>query len=299
MMMMLFLVLAILFIIIIRKTGEQFVSSDVGNVGNKLTEYVQEMGRAWSTGVDFVYESGNGKYFYENLPKRVEKPKDLTITLPKNYKEWIIDTEEKRKFYEDLKPYVHKILDEALKKTGVEVNQILPVIHFRCSDAPFSCITGQPTDMCTDYHFQKYDFYKKALGDYKEVEILTCNRHNSNERMQKACEEYSRHLKEELGVTVYLKMCEGDALEDFAKMFYAPLVISMGSSMSFMAGYFGKGEFVTGGHVFEKEDGTIESTCKICKYGPETNLLHKDSGGDYYDVETVHEKLKLFSEYEL
>ncbi len=277
--------------------GETF-ESDVGNIGNTLTDYIQELGAAWARGETFEWgDRFEGRFFYENLPTRLEKPPGKEFTLPKGYRDWIIDTDEKKKFYEDLKPYVHDILDQALKKTK-DVNTAhgkAPVIHFRCSDAPFSCSTGKGTDHCFDYHFQKYEFYKKALTGQKEAEILTCNKHNSNDDMKKACIEYSQLLKQELestGITVQLRMCEGDALEDFAKMFYAPLVVSIGSSMSFMAGFYGHGKFVTSGHIVENEDGTVENTCRICEYGQDMNLLHRDSGKNYYDVQSVHQKLK-------
>ncbi len=267
-------------------TGEK----DVGNIGNILNWYFYDMGRSWANNKTFDYgDKFKDRFFYENFPTVIEKPtdRDFPDFDAKGKTEWRVDTDEKKNFWDALKPYGNRYIDEALTKANMKVDQKLPVIHFRCSDFPFWC---SPTGFCYDYHFQKYEFFRKALGDYKEVDIITCNRHGSDDRMKTTCEEYVNLLKNELNIKVNLKLCEGDALEDFARMFYAPLIISTGSSMSFIAGFFGNGKFITSGHVEEEKDGTT-TTCKICEYGNEYNLLHKNVK-DYYNVQDVHEKLK-------
>jgi fructose-specific component phosphotransferase system IIB-like protein len=74
----------------------------------------------------------------------------------------------------------------------------------------------------------------------------------------------------------------GSNIEDFAKLFYAPLVISNGSSFAFMSGFFGKGVFVSTAHQSEMNPDVICENCKEWAI-PNYNILHKDVE-DYYDT---------------
>lgn len=255
----------------------------VNSIGNILCSYFYKMGNSWSKGETFVWDEQFKNEFYKNLPTKLDPPKDVKIPAYKNNRTsfenlsaWICDSEEAVNFWKSMKPFVHKIIGEALEKSGLRVNQTKPVIHFRCSDVPF-----RKSD---DYHFQKYKFFKDAVGSDNEVEIITCHTHLSEVKNQKACSKYVELLIKELSPTKATVQCR-HYFEDFAVMFYAPKVISTGSSMSFMAGFFGHGEFITAGHFTEGS----ENTCKICKYSG-VDVLHSDVS-DYYDIDSVHKKL--------
>ncbi len=268
------------------KEGE--IKDSKKNIGNILSVYFYNMGNAWSSGNDFSDIDEYVNDFYKLLPKNVKKPDNLNI--PKFNIEphwsWVTDTEEGKLFWEAMKPHVNSIIDKCLKDYGVQPEQKNPIIHFRCSDIPFI------NHGSALYYFQKYDFFKKSLEGYSEVDIVTCNKHESTGiENQKLCEEYTKLLSDEMtsiGIKVNIFECR-DIIEDFARMFYAPLVISPGSSMSFMAGYFGNGNFVTSGHL---RDETSPNECKICKYNKSCNLFGSEINGDYTNISLVHEHLK-------
>lgn len=260
----------------------------VNAIGNILSKYFYEMGLAWHKKEDYKCAWINDfvNDFYKALPSQVPYPTGLEVpeynshTGWEGVSAWTVDSEEGKLFWETMRPYVHKIIDEALIKSDLKIDQKVPVIHFRCSDVPFNRIGS--------YHLVKYQFYKDGLKGYKEVDLLSCHSHLSNEKNSNACKEYVRLLSEELSPMKVNVKC-GHYFEDFASMFYAPLVLSTGSSMSFMAGFFGHGKFLTAGHMFDGEKDNSPS-CTICSHPPSINLLHKEVE-DYYDIPSVHKLL--------
>lgn len=169
-------------------------------------------------------------------------------------------------------------------------NVLYPVIHFRCADTPF---IRHPR-----YHFQKYEFYKTALNkikndkniSYDKVILLSCTSHNSNDKNKTCCNTYSNSLSSYLKYINYNSIIECKTyVEDFATLFYAPAVISIGSSYSFMSGFFGNGIFISGGHLEEIDD---THKCTSCDDWLLTNydIKHKNID-DYYDTYNVIAKL--------
>lgn len=276
---------------------ERFIMKEETNglgkaIGNMLSDYFYKMGCAWSKNETFVwkeYDEYNND-FYKKLPRsispRVVVPEYKSHTGWEGQSAWTIDTNEGKLFWDTMKPHIHTIIDKALKESGLHIQQNIPILHFRCSDAPFNKLGS--------YHFAKYKFYKDALEGYKEVDIFSCNTHaavgTSDEKNQIACDKYVNYLIKELEAKdIKVNLNCGNYFEDFAKMFYAPLVISPGSSMSFMAGYFGHGELITSGHVFDEFAGGPD--CKICSHPRNIDLMHSEVE-DYYDTEKVHNQLK-------
>lgn len=264
----------------------------VNAIGNILTSYFYLMGKAWSKGERFKSDWIHGfvNDFYKNLPREIDPPIDSKIPDFDNsarggfetVSAWVVDSDQAKAFWDAMKPHIHKILDDALKKSNLVIDQKIPVLHFRCSDGPFNRLGG--------YHLAKYRFYKDSLKGQKEVDVLACHEHNSTDKNKVACKQYVDYLKKELeneGIKVNIKC--GHYFEDFSRMFYAPLVISHGSSMSFAAGYFGRGTLVTSGHVYDEYANTPD--CKICSHPRDVNLMHSEVK-DYHDVDTVHEQLK-------
>lgn len=268
------------------KNKKIFLKETENNIGNIICKYFYLMGRSWYNRETFVWKEFKENFnndFYKNLPDKVDPPANIDLPdfdynkiFPNHDIEstWCCNEPIVLEFWTKMKPYIHKILDDTLKKSDLYTYQKNPIIHFRCSDVPFN--------KHFHYHFQKYSFFKNALKNENEVDILSCNDHLSNENNKKACGEYIKLLSKELNdIKVNLK-CR-HYFEDFAAMFYAPKVISTGSSMSFFAGFFGKGDFITGGHFVEGFE--TEENKKI-------NILHSEVS-DYHNINEVHEKLKL------
>lgn len=255
--------LIVLVLILMRPRRDNF--RDKGsNIGNILCIYFYDMGCHWRDGKKFMLNSIDDRDFYKNFPVEVDIPADLpTLPVlkgnPDPFDVWHLESDEAREFWSKMKPYIHKILEETLVKSGLQIEQKNPVIHFRCADIPFN--------KHSDYQLLKYDFYKQAIAGQSEVDIIYCNKHQTSELEQKACDEYAEYLKNELAPIKANIVC-GSINEDFARMFYAPMCISSGSSMSFMAGYFGKGTFVR----WDK-----------------TQSVDHDLVDDYYDTKYVHE----------
>jgi len=202
---------------------------------------------------------------------------------------WFIYDDKVMNFWICLKELIHNILDDALRRSNLYQEVKDPVIHFRCADTPFV--------KNVQYHFVKYEFYKNALekiykkypNKEKKVIVLSCNTHRSNEKMKNSCIKYTDFLNDYLKKNKYNPDVKcGSNIMDFATMFYAPGVISIGSSYSFFAGFFGNGMFITTEHVEEKFE---KRGCTICNDWMLTGKIkHKDIP-DYYDYETVNKML--------
>ena len=216
------------------------------------------------------------------------------ITLPETM--WFMYTNLYYKFWLCMKEIVYTILDNAFIKSNLKKTVDTPVIHFRCSDTPF---IRHP-----QYHFQKYEFYKEVLdkissklgihkkymnnkqNNKKKIKVLACSFHRSDDAIKKSCAIYTNSLCDYLKSINYEPIIECNKnSEDFATLFYAPAVISIGSSFSFMSGFFGKGLFYSGGHREEKDK---TPGCTLCSKWLITNYELKHSMvDDYHDTEKV------------
>jgi hypothetical protein len=200
---------------------------------------------------------------------------------------WFMSNEKNILFWDSMKPIVQKIFDDMFTKSGINIPGKYPIVHFRCADVPFG---KHP-----QYHLVKYEFYKKALEmvknktgiDYKKIILLSCNTHLSGNDNQVKCGEYIQSMVDyfnSIGYEVEVQ-CNSN-IDDFAKLYYAPAVISNVSSFSFMTGYFGKGVFVCSQHNDERN--TSDEMCNICDdwmikgYQIKHKLVD-----DYYDTEKI------------
>lgn len=133
-------------------------------------------------------------------------------------------------FWQQLRPVIAATYQDNLPQLQVRN----PVVHFRCSDAPFVKLEY--------YHLVKRDTVEwiaakiKAKG-FDHVTVLSCDQHKRRHK-NLACQQYMQYyvgILYEQGISVDYQ-CES-VLHDFASMFYSPLLVSLNpSSFSFMAG---------------------------------------------------------------
>ena len=277
-------------------------------LGNYLCCYFYSMGQAFLNGKHFQTNiDSNSDIFIKYLPDKVIFDKSVQdafisagITNESLQQElnninghcdsaWEVTTKERETFWTIMKPTINRILKESFEKGKLQKQVDAPVIHYRCSDIPFGRLEY--------YHFQKYEFFKEALGTikqktgqkYEKVYICYCNTHLSSTENQKSCDKYFKSLTEyleNLGYEVIAKCQSVD--EDFAMMFYAPGLISTSSSFSFMAGFFSDGVFISSMY-----DERKNRKCDDCGdwYKKEYTLKHADVA-DYHDTDTVISMLK-------
>jgi hypothetical protein len=257
-------------IMIIKKTYNSIESIEniSVNIGNYLSVYFSKFAISIINKKDFVYEDSNEE-FIKNLPKKIKyKYEETRAQLLKNnidndYFEnvetdsagtWHMKDKKTEKLWNIMKPLIQNIMDDVFLKSNLVKHIDYPVIHFRCADTPFI--------KHKHYHFQKYKFYKDSLDyissktnkTYDTVIIVYSNTHNSSKNDREKCDIYANSMSEYLKTIGYKSIIQNESnLDDFATLYYAPAVISPGSSYSFMSGFFGKGLFVSGGHQSEGE----------------------------------------------
>lgn len=272
------------------------------DIGNYLSTYFCELGLSILQKTDFNYNNDTNiemikylpnhlPYIYDNFHDELVKH-NVTyeyINLQEKVALWFIDDNRKFHFWKILKPLFNAILDKALIQSNLKVDINTPIIHFRCSDTPFV--------LHRYYHFAKYEFYKNALqiiqkqtnNIFDKIIVLSCNFHLSNTTNVEKCTDYSNMLCNYLNSIGYKteQQCNSN-INDFANMFYAPAVISIGSSFSFISGFCGNGIFISSEH---EEETDIKYKCNICDdIMIPGKIKHKDVV-DYYDTSTVNKLL--------
>ena len=297
MLILLIIILILLIIILLKKKNR----TPTRQIGNTLSRYFGNFGLAMYYKKDFVFnEFSKDEFFYKDLPRFIPFRADIYQRLQESgFKRsdisfvensfWVVENERIESFWLILKPYISKILDGVLKKNNLHLKTANPIIHFRCSDVPFI--------KNIHYHFVRYSFYKNSIDllkkscEFDTITILSCRRHNSNEKNSMSCRIYLDHLRiylENLGYKIMIE-CNQE-LHDFAKLFYAPAVISSGSSFAFMSGFFGGGIFLSEGHFTEEKEPIVH--CYDCgpwlKHG--YSILHRDVA-DYHDTEKMFKEL--------
>ena len=289
------IIIAVVIVIIVYKK----MTRKKHELGNYLSIYFLLLGRSILLRKNFYYSKSN-KDFLKNLPTYIKYKYDdiynnlmynnITLEILDTYtcKEcmWFVYDDIVHTFWLYMKPLVNEILDTALIKSNLKKEVLYPVIHFRCADTPFI--------KHTHYHFQKYNFYKTALAKintympnpYNKVILLSCNSHKADIIKKDACNIYTDSLSYYLNTINYTTIIEcNSSVEDFATLFYAPAVISIGSSYSFMSGFFGMGQFISGGHLNEsyiKHDCTSCDNWLITEFDIKHNLID-----DYTDTDSV------------
>ena len=298
-------IIALLFIILIASfLYVYFINVDEGIgttrvvVGNYLSDYYYQYVCSILEQKDFkhtcAFEENSVYSFLRYLPENIIFNKYIYDAFSKNgitmehLKEnpdfsnvpfWKINQEAQITLANIMKPQMNKIIDTALKSEGLYKKVNVPVIHFRCADTPFI--------RSPDYKFQKYKFFTEILRkyEYSEIILLSYTKHNTDNNEQDACAKYADSLKTHLEENGYKATVKSESEgEDFATLFYSPLIISTSSSFSTMAGLFSNGDYY---------QTSIQATAnaRIFMYPDTYNLKHEDVP-DYYDVPNVIKLLK-------
>ena len=277
------------------------------DIGNYLCNYFCNLGLSIIEKKAFTFKLDNVN-FIKNLPSFIKyddkmynkmynkihtnfKLRGITLNIMKDIVQhqsnilWFMSNNINYNFWICMKDLIHKILDEALIKSNLKKQIDYPVIHFRCADTPFA--------RHSKYHFQKYKFYKEILNkinidtniNYNKVILLSCSFHRSDNNIKKACDIYTNSLSDYLKSINYSSQIECKSnIEDFATLFYAPVVISISSSFSFMSGFFGKGIFYSAG----LQESDKKTNCTLCnKFLINKYDVKHSSIDDYYDTKKV------------
>lgn len=275
-------------------------------IGNYTCRYFYDLGKSIYEKKDFNRDNEHSNlefikhlptflpYNYDNIREQFIKDGiddswfDHTVDgFPNIYGSWEMKNLKTEKFWLAMKHLIHEIMDEAFIKSNLVKTVEYPVLHFRCADTPFSKWSG--------YLFQKYNFYKDALDEittrvkkFDTVIISYCNTHRSDTASRNSCDVYIKSLVDYLESIGYKSKLEcNHYLDDFATIFYAPAVISTGSSFSFMSGFFGKGVFISGGHEFYDDPKDYEYLQQIGNWLYKGYNLPHSSVDDYHDTDKV------------
>jgi hypothetical protein len=285
------------------KTVDEGIGSHRITIGNYLSDYYYQYVCSILEKKDFKFECGfeeNSVYsFLRYLPDNIYFDKSIYDAFSKNgitmdyLKQnpyffyvafWYLNQEKQITLANIMKPQMNKIIDTALKSEGLYKKVSVPVIHFRCADTPFI--------KHVHYHFQKYKFFTEILRkypQYSEVILLSYTKHNTGNNEQDACAEYANSLKTHLEKNGYNVTIKSDSDgEDFATIFYSPVIISTSTSFSAMSGLFSDGDYY---QTYPTNDVTNATDTRIFMYPNSYNLNHDDVP-DYFDVPNVIKLLK-------
>jgi hypothetical protein len=284
-------------------TVDEGIGSHRVTIGNYLSEYYYQYVCSILEQKDFkfkcTFEENSVYSFLRYLPDNIIFDKSIYDAFSKNgitmdyLKQspdffnvafWYLNQEKQITLANIMKPQMNKIIDAALKSEGLYKKVSVPVIHFRCADTPF-IRQGH-------YKFQKYKFFTEILRRYPEcyeIILLSYTKHNTGNNEQDACAEYANSLKTHLEKNGYKVTVKSDSdVEDFATIFYSPVIISTSTSFSAMSGLFSDGDYY---QTFPSTYITNNTDTRMFMYPNSYDLKHEDVP-DYYDVPNVIKLLK-------
>ena len=289
-----------IYICVVGRTGifEQMTPSPekTTSLGNLVAMYFINMAKAFQEGKDYVYEHKNENDVMKNMPKKmsvseypnVQQELSKIAPIKSDIELWVCTTDDIANMWRIIKPIAHEILDGVFKKMGKTPESNIPIIHFRCSDIPFI--------RSKHYKLSKHSFYSDCINELvssggvncEKIQIMYSNVHKSDNKNATSCDSYVEHIKPHIqknnaNVVKEIVVTSSTEVQDFVNLFYAPAVISIGSSFSFISGYLGKGVFLSSGHI----DGE-ENKCTVCKWLKRGYSVPHESIPDYYNTdETV------------
>ena len=304
------LIFLCIFIIIINlhNNKENYENVNV-DIGNQLSDYYLKIVLSILEKKDFEYSTNgtwyNNQYsennihsFIKEFPQKIPFNENIYNQFVENnitkqlLEEqqvgglvfWITRTKQIEIIHKIMKPTINKIFNDTFIKLNLKKEINHPIIHFRCADTPFLKIYW--------YHFQKYEYFNKALQDIENqigkinnITILSCTDHLSNKDNKNACKIYAELLKNNLSKYNPEIKCNSN-VDDFVSMFYAPAVISTVSSFSFMSGFFGNGIFIQPNIMENGEETCVECINSYKGYNVPHNKIV-----DYNNVDEVYKLL--------
>lgn len=132
-------------------------------------------------------------------------------------------------FWQSLRPMIQKVYAKALPKFTVAD----PVVHFRCSDVPFTKHVHYHISTTESVRWMAHEITQRG---YNNIVLLNCNKHLKND--YDSCAKYINYYKSiftQAGLSVQTQCTS--ILNDFATMVHSPLLVSLNQgSFSFMAG---------------------------------------------------------------
>ena len=231
-------------------------------IGNYLSHYFEVLANSIRTGAaQFrMPRRSDGMRFYDRcLPNTIPlKPgppylDGLDRITPRGRWDWFVFGNETALFWASMQPAVKRVLDHTLRACDLRAAVKAPVLHFRCASAPLN--------RHSQYRFMRYSFFRAAARRYrrrfkeplKRLHLLTCVADDVLRPGQaRLCTSYlddlARFLRDDMGIEVHISNCAHSMFEDFAIMYYAPFLISTGSTMSLMPGlarHVRRGTFVS------------------------------------------------------
>lgn len=233
------ILLCIFIPIYIYKIKQNGCGINKNNIGNLLSDYFYN-----------IFTNNSGKcedriVTDDNIKKFVDDIKNVNFNNFKSIHKFADDQCDGSKWHSLGRKGFLDFWRDARYKIRYAYDQIIPleyknvkypVIHFRCSDIPFS--------RNKDYHIPKRStivWISEILRKkkYKKAYFLNCTKHLiENDKHQMICEKlrdlYTEIFKEN-GIDLVLQC--NSVMEDFYMMVYSPLLVSLNSSSySFMAG---------------------------------------------------------------
>jgi hypothetical protein len=216
-------------------------------VGNYLSHYFQELAEAIRNGASRFTRPRRteGMRFYERcLPAGITLrpwPSSLPRVQPQGRWDWFVFDNATALFWDSMRPLVRHVLDGSFARCGLRATVRAPVLHFRCASAPLN--------RHSQYHFQRYSYFRAVARRYRKrhreplrhVHVLTCVADDVQKAEQsQLCTRYLddlvTFLRTELSLEVRVHNCAHSMFEDLAIMYYAPYLISTGSTMSLLPG---------------------------------------------------------------
>ena len=140
-------------------------------IGNYLSDYFKGLAEAITSRQARFRRPRrtDGHPFYERcLPKMlVLSPwrADLPAVTPAGRWDWFVFDNETDAFWSSIRPLATRVLDDAFAKCGLTAAVGTPAIHFRCASAPLN--------RQSQYHFQRYSFFRSALRRWTRMPTFT------------------------------------------------------------------------------------------------------------------------------
>jgi hypothetical protein len=273
-----------------------FKPSGTNSLGNRLSEYFYFTNTKFASEQKLIKEQARNarnkkselRAFYKTLDWVRQKTLIDYQSEPRSAWNQIDENGHKKNnyllYWQTIRPLIHTVYE----KNIIDLKPQYPVVHFRCSDAPF-IKHGY-------YHLTKSKSVQWMAQKIKErgfskVTVLSCNAHLRQDK--NSCAKYVNFYADifkSSGIEVEFQC--NSIVQDFSMMIYSPLLVSLNaSSFSFMAGISKKPQdYISCNMGIESNNGYLRQTDADWILDHEEPLLHENVD-DYNNVDDVLRKL--------